>query len=113
MHSNIGRKIKAARKSKGLTQRMLAEKIKKTFSTVQKYENGVVEPPLSVIVDIAAALDMTPPQLMGFDVPLFADDTIEATLLTAFDQLNDEGQQKAVERVEELTEIPKYQQNGV
>ena len=29
-------------------------------------------------------------------------------LLNAFDQLNDEGQQKAVERVEELTEIPKY-----
>ena len=29
-------------------------------------------------------------------------------LLTAFDKLNDEGQQKAVERVEELTEIPKY-----
>lgn len=27
----------------------------------------------------------------------------------AFDTLNDEGQQKAVERVEELTEIPKYQ----
>ena len=29
-------------------------------------------------------------------------------LLAVFDQLNDEGQQKAVERVEELTEIPKY-----
>ena len=29
-------------------------------------------------------------------------------LLEAFDKLNDEGQQKAIERVEELTEIPKY-----
>lgn len=30
-------------------------------------------------------------------------------LLSAFDRLNEAGQQKAVERVEELTEIPKYQ----
>ena len=30
-------------------------------------------------------------------------------LVNAFDLLNDAGQQKAVERVEELTEIPKYQ----
>ena len=28
---------------------------------------------------------------------------------TAFNQLNEDGQQKAVERVEELTEIPRYQ----
>lgn len=33
----------------------------------------------------------------------------ETKLLSAFSQLNEEGQQKAVERVEELTEIPKYQ----
>ena len=39
---------------------------------------------------------------MRLDKPYFA-------LLTAFDQLNPEGQTKAVERVEELTEIPKYQ----
>lgn len=30
-------------------------------------------------------------------------------LESAFERLNEEGQQKAVERVEELTEIPKYQ----
>lgn len=33
---------------------------------------------------------------------------VEVQLVSAFSQLNDEGQQKAVERVEELTEIPKY-----
>lgn len=30
-------------------------------------------------------------------------------IVFALDKMNDEGQQKAVERVEELTEIPKYQ----
>ena len=34
---------------------------------------------------------------------------ITKDLIRAFLLLNDEGQQKAVERVEELTEIPKYQ----
>lgn len=33
----------------------------------------------------------------------------ETKLLSAFSRLNEEGQQKAVERVEELAEIPKYQ----
>ena len=32
-------------------------------------------------------------------------------LIHVFDKLNPEGQEKAVERVEELTEIPKYQRN--
>ena len=33
----------------------------------------------------------------------------KAKMNTAFDRLNEAGQQKAVERVEELAEIPKYQ----
>lgn len=40
------------------------------------------------------------------------DDTItllEEFLLNAFDRLNTEGQKKAIGRVEELTEVPKYQ----
>lgn len=35
--------------------------------------------------------------------------SIEQSLLREFRRLNDAGQQKAIERVEELTEIPKYQ----
>lgn len=38
-------------------------------------------------------------------------DDLISNLLFAFSQLNDEGQNKAVERVEELTEISKYQKN--
>lgn len=33
----------------------------------------------------------------------------EFSLIAAFSKLNEDGQKKAVERVEELTEIPKYQ----
>lgn len=33
----------------------------------------------------------------------------EIRMIQSFQKLNDEGQQKAAERVEELTEIPRYQ----
>lgn len=33
-------------------------------------------------------------------------------LFSAFDRLNEDGQKKAIERVEELTEIPKYQKRN-
>lgn len=36
----------------------------------------------------------------------------ELALIHAFAQLNDEGKQKAIERVEELAEIPKYQKEN-
>ena len=35
----------------------------------------------------------------------------KALLNEAFDKLNEKGQQKALERVEELTEIPRYQKD--
>ena len=40
---------------------------------------------------------------------LFSDE--ERALIRSFHTLNSEGQKKAIERVEELTEIPKYQKN--
>lgn len=36
----------------------------------------------------------------------------QALILAAMEKLNNDGQQKAVERVEELTEIPRYQAKG-
>lgn len=46
-----------------------------------------------------------------FDLQLFAGEPADEMkrLLAAYDLLNEEGQRVAVERVEELTEIPKYQ----
>lgn len=49
----------------------------------------------------------------SIDVSVESDNTQknknESTLLKSFRILNDSGQQVAIERVEELTEIPKYQ----
>ena len=116
MHSNLGQKIKSARKAAGMTQRQLADKLHKSFSTIQKYENGVVEPPISFIPEIAAAIGITPLELMETaiawpsELQALIDSRDRRTVLnTVFDQLNPDGQQKAIERLEELIEIPKYQ----
>jgi len=51
---------------------------------------------------------------MGFEIefdPIYYSDkrNRESKMISAFNKLNYKGQQKAVERVEELTEIPRYQ----
>lgn len=72
----------------------------------------------SVLLKIASALKIDPVELeKKLETELgIADDSFlqsntnsnEEKLLSVFYLLNDEGQGKAVERVEELTEIPKY-----
>lgn len=63
----IGFKIKEIRQKQNMTQKELAEIIGKTESSVQKYERGVVEVPLSVLCDIANALHVS--FLVLLDIP--------------------------------------------
>ena len=56
----------------------------------------------------ALGIDLDVFSMMGLEVYEEPSDTQKA-LLTAFDRLNDVGQQKAVERVQELGQIPAYQ----
>lgn len=62
----IGEKIKKYRKEKGLTQKELADKIGKGFSTVQKYELNISQPPIDVLNRIADTLDINVSKL--FDI---------------------------------------------
>ena len=107
-----GELIKQARKQRNMSQKELAEKLGVSASMIGQYENDLRNPKLETIQRIANALEVDPYSLMDFDTATAAlEDRINNRakhLLTAFDQLNPEGQQKAVERVEELTEIPKY-----
>lgn len=65
--SKVGQSIKQHRKSAGLTQEELARKIKKTESSIRKYEKGLVQIPIDVVEQIAIALGTTPFELMGAD----------------------------------------------
>ena len=64
---SIGNQIKKARKKNKITQKQLAVKINKAFSSVQKYEMDIIQPPIDVIQDIANALGCTVAYLMGWE----------------------------------------------
>lgn len=57
--NDMGSKIAAARKDKGLTQTEFAEKLSVTRQTVSRWEAGTVMPDIDKIPDIASLLDVS------------------------------------------------------
>lgn len=116
-----GQLIKAARKKAGLTQLELAKRLNIPFQSVSQWERDLRNPKHDTIKNIAVAL--------GVDwMELYADrdQATKDYVKNRFDEaeawkarldeigedmakLNNEGQQEAVKRVKELTEIKKYQ----
>ena len=112
-------RLRAIRKEKGLTQAELAEKAGIAVNSVRLYEAGARLPKLDTIARMAVAMGLTANDLMAgqwgkFDGIFLSDeefqqDVREAQLIYHFRTLNDNGQTVAVERVQELTQIPAYQ----
>ena len=112
-------RLRAIRKEKGLTQAELAEKAGIAVNSVRLYEAGARLPKLDTIARMAVAMGLTANDLMAgqwgkFDGIFLSDeefqqDDREAQLIYHFRTLNDSGQTVAVERVQELTQIPAYQ----
>lgn len=74
--SEMGRRIKALRIAKGLTQEQLGDLVGLQKSAIAKYENGKTENmKRSVIQAMAKALGVSPSYLMGFeeDAPYYVD----------------------------------------
>ena len=109
-------RLRAIRKEKGLTQAELAEKAGIAVNSVRLYEAGARLPKLDTIARMAVAMGLTANDLMAgqwgkFDGIFLSDeefqqDDREAQLIYHFRTLNDNGQTVAVERVQELTQIP-------
>lgn len=106
-------RLRQAREMAGLTQQDLAEKLGVTKNSISNYENGVSSPKWDILVKIFDVLRVDPNFLYQDD---FSSELTEAhiltpqqsTLLAAFDQLNEEGQIKAVEYVEDLVLTGRY-----
>lgn len=64
---SMGARLRALRKKKGYNQTELGEIIDKSLRTIQKYETGEIEIPLSVISQLADVLDTTTSYILGFD----------------------------------------------
>lgn len=107
----LGERIRWARRDCRLTQAELAYRLDIATGTLQQYELEKRRPGLDMLEAIAEETCVPIQWIVGA-----ADDAErdplsgrESRLLATFNQLNDEGQRVAIERVEELTELPKYQ----
>ncbi|WP_354505282.1 helix-turn-helix transcriptional regulator [Limibacillus sp. MBR-115] len=69
----IGARIRETRKTRGLTQEELAERIDKAASTISEFERGNIMPHLSTLYAMAAALNVEPGDLL----PALTDDDPE------------------------------------
>lgn len=116
--------LKKARKAAGMKQIELSEKAGISVNAVRLYEAGKTVPNLDTLAKLARAMGLYASDLIDDDqwknVPMGPGDAWtaestpqqnkqEARLLQHFRTLNDDGQTVAVDRVEELAQIPKYQ----
>ena len=62
---SVGRRIRLARKTKGLSQQALAAAVGVTFQQIQKYERGANRVSASMLVRIATTLDVGVAELFG------------------------------------------------
>lgn len=117
----ISDRIRAVRKSKGLTQKRLGELCGIAEPTIRKYELGKLNPKYETIAKIAAALEISIVDLMGWDeqYPNVGADCVlyEKALetntpfgkaVTLLAQLNEDGQAKAIAYMQDLLKIESY-----
>ncbi len=64
----FGRRLRALRKSKGLSQEQLAWKADSELSQISRMERGIINAGLSQLFKIAEALEIHPKELFDFDL---------------------------------------------
>ena len=64
----IGNKIKELRKRYKMTQKTLAKKLYVTPQAISRWENGIVEPSLQVVVNIAIIFNVQTDYLLEVDL---------------------------------------------
>lgn len=131
-----GIRIREQRTEKGLTLKNLADKLDVQYQTIQAWESGKRMPKEETIQKIAGALGVTADYLAGRTrephTRIATQEDIErvfggvsyktrdgvgvfsrsdGALMHYFNLLNDEGKAVAVDRVKELSEIPRYKRD--
>lgn len=118
----LGDKIKQLRLEKGIRQDDLAAAVGITKSSVSNYERNQRSPQYDVLYKIAEVLGVPIAELLTGttaekeDTGLARENQTDSRrprrvtkLMAAFEKLSNEAQMIAIERIEELTLIPKYQ----
>lgn len=124
----IGKRIKMLRKSVGLTQDELGEKLGVKKAAIQKYESGsIVNLKIETIKKLAELFEVTPAYIMGWDkfdeeinndklkkqirlAELLSDkfdDEVVDVIFRSF-ELNEEGQDRLFSYMQDLISLDKY-----
>lgn len=121
----FGERLKKVRKLKGMSQQEVADQLGVTQQTIAQYERAESTPKLETIKKIAAALEVQYTDLFDdneieiikvfkYNRKRFAEEWNSSEELKRrkmnllMDQLNDKGQEKALDQVEMLTKIDEY-----
>ena len=112
---SFGSRLIFAREKKGLNQKKLSELLEITPTRLNYWEKDKREPDVEMIKKIANILDTTGDFLLGLEDYEGKNYNIKdkQELLNLYNKLNTLGQEKAIERVEELTQIDKYTINNI
>lgn len=132
MHvKEIGTRIREIRKEKGLSQIEVAKNAKIAVNSLRLYESNKRQPSFEKLLHIADALGVDVNVFFDPHITLTIDNAVESgwrnarqfygisnsdpniiSLLDAYNQLNNKGQQIAVERVEELSQLKQYKKEN-
>lgn len=114
---SISRNIRELRKKHNMSQEFVAEKLGyKSFTTIQKWESGVSEPPMKKAKELATLFNVDLDKLVG-DVPSSpaATPTLspdKEELLADYDSLNQDGQRKVREYASDLVDSGRYEKES-
>ena len=109
----LGQKIKNVRKNAGYTQSEFAELLSsETYkignTTVSNWEKDLNKPDIETISNICYKLNIPASYFIEPKTPKKELNSVELSLVNNFQQLNESGQSKLMERLDELLELPKY-----
>lgn len=105
---SIAQNIRELRKKYNMSQEFVAEKLGyKSFTTIQKWESGVSEPPIKKAKVLADLFNIDLDELYGSSIPAAAPSLSpdRKDLLEKYDSLNDDGKAKLIERADELISL--------
>jgi len=109
---SLGQRITSYRTKAGLSQRALAEAIDVSASLVNHYEKDKRNPTPHTLIKIATALNVTSDKLLGLEEvrpsPAVYKNRVEFSLLRELRLLNSFGQDRALEYISQLKDMPKY-----
>lgn len=119
---NLGERIKKLREMRNLTLEDVGNYVGVNKATVQRYESGNIDIKRNVAIKLAEILQSTPSYIMGWSDEIGFDfvqenpcslSQIEAQIINNYRSLNTEGQERAINYLDDLISSGKYIKNNL